>query len=80
METKIQKWGNSLGVRLPKAIAEDQALQAGSFVTITQIDKKIIVERVRHKVTDIKDLVSQITTKNLHAEAEWGKSAGNEIW
>lgn len=80
METKIQKWGNSLGVRLPKSITEDQALQAGSFVTVTQVDKKIIVERVCHKSPDLKDLVGQITSKNLHTEVDWGKSVGNEIW
>lgn len=80
METKIQKWGNSLGVRLPKSIATGQELEAGSVVKLSLLDKKIIIERVSKSTPTIKDLVSQITNSNLHAVVDWGKPRGKEIW
>ncbi len=80
METKIQKWGNSLGIRLPKSVTESQLLSAGSSVKISSVDNKIIIEKqVKRKMT-LKERVDLITSENRHDEIDWGKPRGNEIW
>ena len=81
METNIQKWGNSLGVRLPKAIALNQSLKEGSRVVVTETTTGIAIEVVKkpHFYT-LTALVKDITKNNRHTETEWGNSVGNEIW
>lgn len=80
METNIQEWGNSLGVRLPKAIAQSQSLVAGTRVRITSSSGSIIIEPICDGVPTLRDLLKGITAQNLHNEESWGGSVGNEIW
>jgi antitoxin MazE len=80
METKVQKWGNSLGVRLPKTIADSQLLSDGSRVRITEINQQIIIEALREPTLQLADLVAAISPQNLHTEHDWGKARGNEVW
>ena len=80
METKIRKWGNSLGVRLPKHIAQNQSLSDGVSVLITEKDGKILIEAISKTEPTLKELVSGITEENRHPEVDWGKARGNEAW
>ena len=80
MNTKIQKWGNSLGIRLPKEIANNQDLIAGSVVKVSTEDKKIIIERVNKPRYTIEALVAGINKDNLHEATDWGEPRGKEIW
>jgi len=78
METKIQKWGNSLGIRIPMTIVKDLSLKNGSIVNIEEEADKIIIETRRHQ--DALSLISLITESNIHSEVDWGVSEGDEIW
>ena len=80
MQIQIQKWGNSLGIRLPKVIADGQELVAGSVVRVSTDDQKIIIERVSKSRFVINDLVAGITKDNLHQATDWGEPRGKEIW
>jgi antitoxin MazE len=80
METKIQKWGNSLGVRLPKSVTSSHALEDGSPVRVSTHNEKIIIERVKVAKPTLEDLVGRITDLNMHEETIWGKPQGNEVW
>ncbi len=80
METNIQKWGNSLGVRLPKSIAMSQSLKAGSRVKVTETKTGISIEVVKKKHRTLDEMLKGITKENLHEEVDWGKPVGNEIW
>lgn len=80
METNIQEWGNSLGVRLPKAITQSQSLVAGTRVRIHETDGVIVIEPVYDTAPTLRDLLKGITPENLHKEESWGESVGNEIW
>jgi len=80
METNIQKWGNSLGVRLPKSIADNKSLKAGSRVVVTETKTGIAIEVVKKKRPTLDELLKGITKDNLHAETDWGEPVGNEIW
>jgi antitoxin MazE len=80
MQTKIQKWGNSLALRIPKAFADEAGLENDSPVEISVVDGQIIIAaRQRHKY-DLDDLLSQVTEENLHGEIDTGDAVGNEVW
>ena len=81
METNIQKWGNSLGVRLPKQIALNQSLKEGSRVLVTETATGISIEIVKKPNNySLAELLKGITKNNIHTEIDWGNSVGNEIW
>lgn len=80
METNIQKWGNSLGVRLPKSIAISQSLKAGSRVVVTETKTGIAIEVVKKKRRTLDDMLKGMTKDKLHGEIDWGEPVGKEIW
>lgn len=80
METKIQKWGNSLGVRLPKALAQKQSLKEGARVVVTESKKGLSIEVVKETKETFDSLVNQITPENRHDPADWGEPIGREVW
>jgi antitoxin MazE len=78
MSAKIQKWGNSLGIRIPKAIIEQVALSENSEVEIEHRDGAIIIYPVKNQL-NLNDLVAKITKSNLHKEDD-DLVLGNEVW
>lgn len=79
MKTKIQKWGNSLGVRLPKSITEQKALKAGAGVSVIIKNNQIVIEPIEEEMS-LESLLSSVSKANLHEETEWSEVCGNEIW
>ena len=82
MLTKIQKWGNSQGLRFSKAILEEAAIQVGDEVRIVVEDGRIIVEpayQVRGRF-DIQNLVAEMPVDYHVEEVDWGEATGEEIW
>jgi antitoxin MazE len=78
--TQLAKWGNSLAVRIPKAVAEDAQLREGEPVTVTAaIEGGLVIKRARRKYA-LRQLVARITASNRHEETDWGKPEGNELW
>ena len=80
MLTKVQKWGNSLALRIPKAFAVDAQLENDSLVEISIVKGKIIVTPVPTPSWTLDELLAGITKDNLHNEVHTGLSVGNEIW
>lgn len=80
MIQKIQKWGNSLGIRIPKDITEKYSLQEGSVVIITSERKKISLRPTLKKKQNLKKIIAHITPRNRHAETDWGLVRGKELW
>lgn len=78
MEAKIQKWGNSLGVRIPAAIAKELSLKNGSPVEI-EVEMDRVVIRPKEKY-DLDALLRGITDSNIHAEFDFGVAEGKEAW
>jgi antitoxin MazE len=78
MSAKIQKWGNSLGIRIPKSVIEKANLNENSKVEIENKDGAIIIFPLQEKES-LANLLSKITKKNLHHEDEY-IIEGNEIW
>lgn len=80
MQTKIQKWGNSLGLRVPKSLAEQAGVEAGSEVDLSIEDGELIVRPRRRPRYDLKDLLRGVTANNVHQETETGGAVGREVW
>ena len=80
MLTRVQKWGNSLAVRIPKPFANEAGLEPDTPVEMSVVDGKIIVETVREPTLTLDQLLAQVTDDNLHREVDTGPTLGNEIW
>ena len=78
LQTRISKWGNSLGVRIPKIMADDLKLQNGSEVELLEESDEIIIRPHRKRKLD--DLLSAISEGNLHGEVNSGDPTGKENW
>ncbi len=82
MIARIQKWGNSQGLRLAKHLLADARLDVGDEVEISIEDGMMViapVRRIRGK-HDLKDLVARIPETYQSDEVDWGKPVGKEIW
>jgi len=82
MNTTIQKWGNSLAVRLPKDMAHDRALFEGSEVTVRGDKGRIIITPIvrKQKNLSLAELVRNVSKANIHAEVTWDAPQGKEVW
>jgi len=80
MQTKIQKWGNSLGLRIPKSFAEEAGVGAGSEVDLAVEKGELIVRPVRRVRYALKELLSDVTPDNIHQEVDTGPPVGREVW
>lgn len=80
MQTKIQRWGNSLGLRIPRSFAQETGVGAGSQVDLSVQDGDLVVKPVRRKTYQLKELLRKITAKNIHAEVDTGGPVGKEVW
>lgn len=79
-ESTISKWGNSLAVRIPLAIAKQASLREGDCVKLTLDREGRIVLRPARRKYELSELVAQITPKNRHRETDWGRPQGEESW
>jgi antitoxin MazE len=79
MITTVQRWGNSLALRIPKAFASQANLMEDARVDLIIRGDTIIVRPAR-KEWSLDEMLKQITTSNRHAESEWGGPEGNELW
>lgn len=80
MNTQVKKWGNSLAVRLPRNLAEKKKLRDGSFVAVVEERNVIVIKPMRQQSFSLKELVRGIRPSNIHAEIDFGKPRGKEIW
>jgi len=80
--TRIQKWGNSQGLRLKKQVLEDACISVGDNVDVAARDGMIVIapaRRIRGKVS-LQELVSRIPDNYRPEETDWGKALGKEVW
>uniref|UniRef100_UPI00374CC898 AbrB/MazE/SpoVT family DNA-binding domain-containing protein n=1 Tax=Peribacillus frigoritolerans TaxID=450367 RepID=UPI00374CC898 len=75
---KVQRWGNSLGLRIPSNLAQEINIEHGTEVEITLGNQALLVKPVVKKPT-LEELLAQITPANRHNEVDWGDSEGNEM-
>ena len=80
METRVQRWGNSLAVRIPKPLADEVGLKDNSPVKLSLRDKKLVIAPVVKPAMSLEQLLAQVTQDNLHREVDTGPALGGEAW
>lgn len=79
MTTKVQKWGNSLAIRIPVELSKRVGLVEGRAVDFTQVKDAIVIKPAA-PVYKLKDLLKGMTRKKAGPEIDWGSPRGNELW
>ncbi|HWN42273.1 MAG TPA: AbrB/MazE/SpoVT family DNA-binding domain-containing protein [Thermoanaerobaculia bacterium] len=80
MQSKVQRWGNSLAVRIPKVFALDVGLEEDAAVELSVHDGDLVISPVAPASLSLEGLLSKITDENLHQEVETGPAVGYEVW
>jgi len=80
MQSRIQKWGNSLALRIPKPFAREIGLSRGTPVDMLLKDGKLIVTPAPKPHMILEQLLEQFTENNIHREIDTGSATGKEAW
>lgn len=80
MKARIQKWGNSLALRIPRPFAEESNLREDSAVDVSVRNGRIVVVPIIEPELSLEQLVAGITRRNRHSEIETGGAVGSEVW
>lgn len=78
MLTTISKWGNSLGVRIPKTILNASGMKEMDDVSVSVEGNRIIITKAMP--TSIKELFGAYSEVDKQEEIDWGEPKGEEIW
>lgn len=76
-KSHISKWGTSLAIRIPKAIAEQCGVEEGSPVEIIAQGECILLRKRRY---DLDALIAEMSPDRQHPEIDWGRPEGAEVW
>ena len=80
MVTRVVKWGNSLGIRIPRSFAIETGIDDGTAVEISMDGERIVITPVKPARFTLSGLVSMVREDNLHEEILTGDAIGREIW
>ena len=80
MRLRIQKWGNSLALRIPKPFAQEIRARQGSEVDVALVEGKLVVSLVDQEAPSLEALLAGVTQENLPAAVDFGPPVGREIW
>ena len=80
MKTRVQRWGNSLAVRIPKSFAEEVGLHEASPVDLSLHQGGLLLEPSMPPPAGLEDLLSKVRRSNIHAEVDTGPARGGEAW
>ena len=79
MVTRVQKWGNSLALRIPRSFAVQAKVAAGTAVDIAVEKGQLVVRPVLQRYR-LRDLLKAVDARNLHKEVQTGRPVGREVW
>jgi antitoxin MazE len=80
MRIRIQKWGNSLALRIPRSFAAETALGQGAEVDLTLEEGRLVVTPIERPEYNLDEMLARITPENLHDEVDTGGAVGGEAW
>jgi len=80
MKTKVQKWGNSLAVRIPKTFAEEVGLKDDSPIEMRLVEGGLLLEPSAEWTPTLDEMLAGVTESNLHDEVDTGAARGSEVW
>ena len=76
-QSTVAKWGASLAIRIPKAIAEQWGVREGSAVELVSRGEQVVIRKRKY---DLAEMLAKVTPENLHSEVDFGPPAGREEW
>ena len=79
MRSQVQKWGNSLALRIPKSFALEAGLREDGVVDLALVEGKLVVTPRAEPIL-LDQLLEGITPDNIHGEQDFGGPVGNEVW
>jgi antitoxin MazE len=80
MRSRVQRWGNTLALRIPHAIAAETAIEQGSEVEISLEDGRLVVTPVPEQKFSLEALLAKVTADNLHTQVDTGSAEWVEVW
>lgn len=80
MRTSVQKWGNSLAIRIPRPLAEDTRLRQGVQIELTVERGRLVAAPVPQPRYSLPEMLARVTPRNRHREIETGSPVGREVW
>jgi len=80
VQTKIQKWGNSLGLRIPKSFAAEAQVEEGTTVDMSVQNGRLLLRPLRARKYTLNLLLRKVSRKNLHTEVRTDRAVGREVW
>ena len=80
MKTRVQKWGNSLAVRIPKSFAAEAGLHADAAVELSLVGGTLVVQAVKPQPLTLDELLRGVTDENCPGEWDTGPAVGKEVW
>jgi antitoxin MazE len=80
MKTRVQKWGNSLALRIPKSFAAGAGLRANAAVELSLVKGALVVQPIIPEPLSLEELLRGVTDDNLPGEWQTGPAVGKEVW
>ena len=80
MKTAVQRWGNSLAVRIPRAFAKETRLGNGTEVDLRLNSGTLVIRRARKNRYRLSNLLAGVRKTNVPSETAWGEPRGREVW
>jgi antitoxin MazE len=80
MQTKIQKWGNSLGLRIPRSFAAEAQVEEGTTVDLSVENGRLLIRPLRVRKYSLTALLRKVSSRNVHGEISTGRASGREAW
>ncbi len=80
MKVQVQKWGNSLALRIPKSFAQETNINQSTVVDLSLEEGEIVIRPVVEPEYSLDELLSRVTKENIHREVDTGKAQGKEVW
>lgn len=80
MEARLQRWGNSIGIRIPSNILKTLNLKENDIIDLIQEEERIVISKSKKKKISLEQKFKEYNGKNLAKDFEWDEPKGREIW
>ena len=80
MKSRVQKWGNSLALRIPKSFAVEAGIRVNGAVELSLVEGALVVQPVTPEPPTLDELLRDITDNNMPCEWDTGPAVGKEVW
>lgn len=80
MKARVERWGDSLAVRIPRPFAIESRIDQGTVVEVSLVDGTLVLTPLAEVSPTLEELLAGVTPENLHGEIDFGPPVGKEVW